>query len=219
MISLRSLKRLLTTSIVTLSIAATQIAMGQDSNRFEIGLNADLNLANGSPANDILGQSLTGTYRLNSGWLIGARFGKATFDYERPSSDLNLSSAVVVDATADSNEFSVFVERRYNERNSGAYWYWTAGLGINDLSVGSASGMTADGTSYLITTKVDTESLITFSLGQRYNFSGKWSLGYGFRAEQRSGDWTVTDQVSGLSSVPIDGYFVYGLFLESRFRF
>ncbi len=214
----RLCKLFISTTIIVVTPIFAHSVFSQSLDQFELGLNGDLNLANGDPANDILGYSINGTYRLNSDWLIGARYGTASFDYERPSSDLNLTSTVVTDASADSDEISVFIERRYNERDRGLYLYWTAGVGINDVGVTTVSGTTTNGTNYLISTKVDTETLITGSLGQRYNFDN-WSLGYGFRVEQRFGDWKVSDQVSGISKVAVDGYFVYGLFLETRFKF
>jgi opacity protein-like surface antigen len=195
------------------------VCIAGGNGKFELGARFDGNLGNGTPANDILGGAITARYRINDDWLIGGAAEFASFDFERPYKELGLDSTEEVDSTVDSTMLSIWAERRYGEHERGGYWYWTAGLGVNDLDADDIEGMTTDGGSYYITTDIDTEIAITLTAGWRHNISDHWTLGYGIRLEQRFGDWVSEDRISGEKGTATDGYFVYGLALEATYRF
>lgn len=208
---------------ITLSSA---VVLAEELPNYDLGVRFDGNLSGGSPANDILGFSVTGRYRLNDDWLVGAAIESAAFDYERPYKDLgfesfdpNTGEPLTVDADVDSLMFSAWAERRYNEKVRGGYWFWTAGAGLNTVDVKDLAGTREGGESFNLTTDVDTELVLTATAGRRHNLSDAWTVGYGLRLEQRFGDWTVTDTTTGIKTTTIDGYSVHGLFLETNYRF
>lgn len=193
---------------------------GQQLSNWEVGARFDGNFGEGSPANDILGSSLIGRYRFSNDWLLGFSYEYAgEWDVENPSEALAINSATVVDAKAQTTLLSVWAERRYSETERGAYWFWTAGLGISDVEADNASGTTTAGDPYNLVFDIDNEMVFTFTAGRRHNVSDSWSFGYGARLEERRGDWRATDTESGTSKVIYDGYTVYGVFADTYYHF
>jgi len=205
--------------LALVSIVSCGLTMAETGS-YEVGFRFDGNLADGEPANDMLGGSILGRYRINSEWLAGAAIEFTSgYDVEEPNEWLNISSTEVVDASADTTMFSAWIERRYNEKSRGGYWFWTAGLGVNDVDVDDARGMTLEGEDYQIKTDVDTEFVVFATAGRRHNITENWSLDYGVRLARHFGDWTVKDYESGTTKTHLDGYTVHGGFFTANYRF
>jgi len=198
----------------------SSIAGAENTGKWEIGARFDGNLGDGTPANDILGATLLGRYRLNDKWLVGGAVEFAPgYDFERPYKHLNIASTTELDSSVDGTMVTAWLERRYNEPTQGGYWFWSAGLGVNNLSADDTMGTTPLGTSFTIKTDIDTEIVAFLTAGRRHNVGDNFSFDYGVRLAEHFGDWTITDLVSGTKKKSVvDSYFIHGVFISVNYR-
>ena len=194
----------------------------QESPRFEVGLRLDALVADGEPANDILGAGVFGRYRLNDRWRLGLAVDHSPeFDVERPYEFLGLAgdrSAGEVDAKGTSTALLAWIERVYERPGGRLEWLWGVGGGFATVDVEDVAGPRADGGSYSITQEVGTEILASVSGGLRFRLSERWALEAALRLDQHFTDWTVMDRVSGRTTT-LDDYLVQGAHFGVSYRF
>src|SRR5215213_8699306 len=134
-------------------------AQAQDP-RFELGARFNALVADGEPANDMLGGGVFGRYRINDRWRLGLAIDHSPeFDVERPSEFVGLPGDEAfgdVDAKSTSTALLAWIERVY-ERPGRLEWFWTAGGGLASVDVDDASGPLAGVGTYDITQDVGTE--------------------------------------------------------------
>ncbi len=206
--------------IVFLLFAAIFNTSAIEYHQYEFGFRADVNLSTGKPANDIMGYSLLGRYRLSEDWLIGFGYETAKgWDVERPNEDLGLSTSAVLDASADSNMYSLWVERRYDESYYDAFWFWTAGIGLNQVDVDNLVGTTDLGQNFNLQFDVDNEIAITLTAGRTHHIADSSSFSYGARLEQRLSSWNVTNLENNTTTEIYDNYPIYGVFVSMSLGF
>jgi len=192
-----------------------------DDSKFEVGLRADALLADGVPANDILGAGVMARYRLNNGWFVGAGIDTYDFNYERPWRMVGLRQnpdVDMIDAAADSTVVSGSFGRLYNETNHGFDWFWTMGIGFSSLNVDDVAGPTDAGGTFDLTFDVGNEIHLMATLGSSYNFSSSWSASFAARVEHHFMDVLITDSVSG-NTAKLDSQSPIGAFFSLHYRF
>ena|GEM_PF-565968 len=198
-----------------ISYVPTAIA---DDDRYELGFRAETNLGPGVPANDMIGFSFIGRYRLNENWLLGLALEHSPeFDVEDPFRRFNID-AETNDPAATSTMISAWGERRYWQTPMSRYLFWTAGMGINQVDVDDLVDTDNAGNPYDISTAVDSEIALTGSFGQRHRFGSAFSVGYGARVEYRLTEWTFTNRETD-ETATVDDYFVHGAFVDINYAF
>jgi hypothetical protein len=194
----------------------------QESPRFDVGLRFDALVADGEPANDMLGAGVFGRYRLNDRWRLGLAVDQSPeFDVERPHEFLGLASdpaAGEVDAKSTSTALTAWIERVYERPGRRLEWFWGAGGGFAAVDVEDVAGPLAGGGTYDITQEVGTEILASASAGLRFRFAERWALEAALRLDQHFTDWTVTDRVSGRTAA-LDDYLVQGAHFGLSYSF
>ncbi|MFV2032606.1 MAG: hypothetical protein ACC663_08920, partial [Gammaproteobacteria bacterium] len=93
---------LLNCCLVALMAISSSVYAEED--RWEPGFRLNVEVADGKPANDILGYGIYGRYLINQDWRIGFGLDLAAYDLERPASLLGISSSAprVIDADTSS---------------------------------------------------------------------------------------------------------------------
>ena len=195
-------------------------AQAQDA-RFELGGRFNALVADGEPANDMLGGGVFGRYRLNERWRLGLAIDHSPeFDVERPSEFVGLPGDPAfgdVDAKSTSTALLAWIERVY-ERPGRLEWFWTVGGGLASVDVDDASGPLAGIGTYDITQDVGTEIIAAASAGLRFRLGARWALETALRLDQHFTDWTVTDRVSGRTG-QLDDYLAQGAHFGFTYRF
>ncbi len=200
------------------SISSYLPSASADEERYEVGFRAETNLGPGVPANDMIGFSLTGRYRINEKWWLGLALEQSPeFDVEDPYRRFNID-AESNDAEANSTMFSIWGERRYWRTPMKRYLFWTGGLGFNQVDVDDLADTDNAGTPYDLSTTVDNEIALTGTFGQRHRFGSAVSVGYGARVEYRLTEWTFVNRETDETAF-VDDYFVHGAFVDINYAF
>ncbi len=187
---------------------------------FDLGLRGIVVGAGGEPANDMMGYGLFGRYHLNDRWVLGFSVESLGFDAERPYEFIGIvgDPAFEIDSTTDSTSVNVWIERVYTNSSSRLEWFWGAGVGFASLDAEDITGPTADGGTYYLVTDIGMETLLSGSAGMRVLFGGHWYFEAALRADQHFTDWTIVDEVSGITGT-VGDYFSWGGNLGVGFRF
>lgn len=186
---------------------------------FDLGLRGVVVTGDGEPTNDITGFGLFGHARIDERWSVGFALDHSPeFDVERAPDLLGLVPTEVVDAKGTSTTLSGWIERTYESGGGPWEWFWSAGLGIVDVSVDDVAGPLAGGGSFDLTIDAGTEWLVAGALGLRRRLGEGWALEAALRADQHFADWTLTDRVSGASGT-VDDYLVTGVHFGVLKRF
>jgi len=169
----------------------------QPDSRFDVGVRGVIVLGQGQPANDMIGESLVGRWRVRDPWYLGLALTSVTFDYETPNRVLGIASATVVDGSNEFSRTSVFVERRY-ETERVWDWYWTAGVGVASVdAVANVAGTRVGGGTFNIATAADHETHVFAGGGLRRPLGEHWTLETAFTFEHHGTDYRLVDLVSG----------------------
>ena len=206
--SVRGAGYLLLLATLLSAVAAGDGAALADDTKFDIGVNASVVTAGGEPANDMIGISLYGRYRLSPRWLVGFGVAQAEYDFERPWKTLGLEqdpSVETIDTTATALSFNGWIEAEYGRPESSLRWFWSAGLGFTSPEVDDVTGGLAGGGTFDITTDAGNEFLLSVAGGVRCAFGRHWGGEFALRVDQHFADWEVQDRVSGLETT-IDSY-------------
>ncbi len=213
--STRKSLALVTLLAIVILITSPSAAKAQDG-QISVGLRANIIGGTGKPVNDTLGFGLFGRYRLSEKWLVGFGVDVASgYDVEKPESFVGLVQEIdvdVIDASADSYAFMGWIERDYKRDSSKWGWFWTAGLGINSVSVDDATGMLEGGGTFDVSTDAGTEFMLTFSGGIRRQLGSSWALELALRFDQHIADWKILDRLSGATG-SVDDYSIRGVTL------
>lgn len=207
--------------VLVFFLGAPSLADAAEDWRFEVGPRANVLLGSGKPANDVLGFGVTGRYKLNDGWFIGAAIDSYQYDFERPASVVGISqdpAPGVIDADAKFTAISGSIGRLYGETDRGFDWFWSLGAGFASPSVDDVSGPTDTGGTFDITFDVGNEIHLMGALGTSYNFSSRWSASFIARVEHHFMDILLTDRVSG-NTAKIDSQTATGASLGFNYRF
>ncbi len=197
------LQSIVAASVVSALVFATSAIA--DDGRLDLGFRADIGLGSGKPANDIIGYSLFGHYRLNDRWNVG--FGVSyspEFDFERTPEILGLATPEVFDAKGTSTELSGWVERVYRRPSGRSEWFWSAGLGFNSVDMKDVSGPLTGAGTFDITTDAGSEFLAMVGAGYRYWFGSGWGLEAAAHYDHHFADWKVADRISGRTGTVSD---------------
>lgn len=200
-------------------IFMVQPTMAMSLAKSDIGIRADVNVGPGKPVNDMLGASMIGHIPFNELWLLGLALSVADFDVERPNSELGLMTQDKLDAEASSVMLSSWIERRINEQDSGSYWFWTAGMGLNSVDVNNLKGTTISGEDFELKFDIDIEVEMALTAGRRDHINKNWVLGYGLKAAYRFGDWHAKNLLGTEKKTIHNSYDVSGVFVETSYQF
>ncbi len=202
--------------------ARAQGAGAVPPHRVEVGVRFDAIVADGEPANDMLGYGVFGRYRLSDRWRLGLAIDHAPeFDVERPNEFLGLAgdgSVGDIDAKSTSTALTAWIERVYERPLRRLEWFWGAGGGFATVDVDDVTGPLAGGGTYDITQEVGMEILVGASAGFRFRFAERWALEAALRLDHHLTDWTVTDRVSGRTT-DLDDYLAKGAHFGLSYRF
>lgn len=180
--------------------------------KFDIGLWAGVDVADGEPANDIPGFGVQARYALNHDWALGAGIGRTEYDFETPARILGIPQDPAiepVDSLAEATTFSVWGERVFVPGQGRVAWFVGAGLGAASVDVPDAVGPRADGGQFEIHTEVGTEIIVTGFAGVRRTLGDRWYAEFRVHANQHMAEWKMQDRVSGASGT-IDDYLSLG---------
>ena len=100
------------------------------------------------------------------------------------------------DAGGKSNAIFCWIERFGNVSES---WEWFSNIGASHVgvTVGALQGTTNSQNPYLLTIDISCEYTVFGEVGLRRKFANEFRFEVGTRIEQRFGDWTFKDTVSG----------------------
>jgi hypothetical protein len=182
---------------------------------FLLGLRGDVVGSDGEPANDMLGGSLTGRFRLSDRWSLDIAVGHSPgFDVETPYAVLDLAAAEVdgevLDAEGTATALTGWIERTYVREGRRLEWYWGAGVGAATVDVDPIAGPLVGGGSFALHQEVGTELIAGLTGGFRLRLGMRWRLVVAGRLEQHFTDWEVVDRVSGRRG-EFDDYLVKGV--------
>lgn len=214
--TLRSIAVLISTFTLSLGslVPVTVHAAG-----IEISPRADVRLGSGKPVNDVLGYAVVLRYGLNQpGWYVGAAIDSSPeFDVEYPLTFLGLVGPDD-DSVGSSSMVMAFVERRYGVNTRQFQPFWSLGAGINSIDIDPLTGVLNNGTEFDLRIDAGTETVIEGTIGVRYQFNPRWSLMSSLLLQHRFADWTVVEQVSGVSTA-VEDYTVSGAYVALAYRF
>lgn len=203
-----------------LAIAGFASPLLADEPRWDVGIRANIMGGTGFPTNDVLGAGAFARYRFKPAWAAGFAIDTSSeFDFERPYASVGVvqdPSVTVIDAVGSSVMISGWIERQYTRQRH--EWFWTAGLGINDIDMEPATGPTDDGGTFNISTDAGTQFLVSTGGGYRRALGQHWWIEAALRLEWHEADWRVTDSVSGNTGT-VDGHRLLGVGLGFGYRF
>ena len=166
-------------------------------NGWAFGLRGIVLLGDGVPANDMLGGGLLVRKHWRDQWYVGLGLDSITFDYERPNAVLDIPSTQEIDGSFDISRVSAWVERRYDDKDRGWSWFWTAGLGYADIATENVMGQTPDGEMWNIKTDASGEVHLMLSAGIRRHLRPDLTLDISAHIEHHATDYELMDTVSG----------------------
>jgi len=216
--------KLLQTLALAFLLTLSNSLMADQHSRWELGANFNIVGSDGDPTNDMLGYGLIGHYQLSNDWYTGFVLDiSPEFDFERTASAAGIvqdPTVEVIDAIGNSTAITAFIERRYPSESGNFQWFWNVGGGFANVDFDNATGPTAGGpfSTFDISTRADTEILITSSVGMQQRINNNWSARYAFSLDQHFADWTVTDSVSG-NTAKVGDYAIYGLRVGMNYAF
>lgn len=188
---------------------------------YEAGVRGVALFGNGEPANDILGAGLFVNRSLRDRWYAGLAFERYRFDFERVSRVVGViqdPDESDIDSKATNNVLSAYIGRRYGADERRLRFFWTAGVGVNFPSVDDASGPTATGGTFDVTTDAGTELHALTSAGLSFAFASRWSFDVAARLEHHFMDYQVRDRVSG-NTAEIDSQSPWGVHFGFSYDF
>ena len=113
---------------------------------------------------------------------------------------------------------SLIVGKIFGTRSDTINWFWTLGVGQNDVTVDNVSGpLENNGGTFDIDTTVETETVVLAGLGFTQRLSDGVALNYQLRVNRHKGEWKFTDSVSGRTGT-IDSYTTRGIAFGIIFR-
>ena len=174
----------------------------------DFGMRGHVELADGVPANDMLGFGFYVHYGLGQGWLLGMGLDRLSYDFENPAQILGIQAADshIIDAATTATNVTMWLERRYGEGVTD--WYWQAGLGVGMLDVENATGNVQGGGTYLIATEPNTETRLFAGLGYRKQLSNNWNFDSAAGVTYHLADWQVRD-LNSSAVATVDNYTAY----------
>lgn len=213
--------KLVCTTLAILTLTALSAPMAAQESKLDLGFQLNALGATGTPTNDILGYGISGRYRLNERWWLGAGIDQSDeFDVERPIEFFGLRgdpAAGEIDAKGTSTMVRVWIERGLPpHRRFGLFW--GLGAGINFVDIDPVGGPLEGGGTYQIVTAADDEIILSASAGLRWRFGKHWAFEAALRGDQHLADWALVDQVSG-ATTRVDDYLVRGVTLGLRYHF
>jgi len=175
--------------------------------KLEFGLRANVELADGTPANDILGYGAYGRYHLNPKWGIGYAIDKADYDFENPAKKLSLISTdiKIIDAKTSSTMISAWAERNFIDILGKSILHTNFGIGINYIDVENATGTIQGGGTYDISTNVDTDIVLLVGVGIQTPLGNDWVFDSNLGFRQHFGNWSLQD-VESSANTTINGF-------------
>ncbi len=205
--------------VITWWLAGAATPASAADGDFDLGLRGVVVTGNGEPTNDITGFGLFGHARLDARWSVGFALDHSPeFDVERAPDLVGLAPPEVVDAKGSSTTLSGWIERAYGREEGRWEWFWSAGVGVADVSVDDVAGALAGGGSFDLATDAGTEFVASVALGVKRRLGGRWILEAALRGDQHFADWSLTDRVSGATGT-VDDYFVKGVHFGVARRF
>ena len=169
--------------------------------RFDLGLWAGVDVADGEPANDIPGFGVQVRYTLNRD--LGPRRGNRPHRVRlRNPGQYSRHSAGPVDRAGRRARRGDHVQRLggacfRRRRRAATTWFVGVGLGAASVDVPDVAGPRADGGQFDIHTEVSTEIIVTGFAGVRRKFGESWYAEFRVHATQHFADWQMEDRVSG----------------------
>ncbi|MFV2055322.1 MAG: outer membrane beta-barrel protein [Thiohalomonadales bacterium] len=175
--------------------------------QLEFGLRGNVELANGTPANDILGYGIFGRYHINPKWGIGFAIDFADYDLENPAKKLNIpdSDPKIIDAKTSSTMISAWAERYFNDIFDETIVYTNFGLGVNSIDVDNAKGNVQGGGTYEIKTNVDSDIVLLIGVGIQAPLGNSWVFDSNLGFRQHFGTWSMQDLESSAKGT-VDGF-------------
>lgn len=184
-----------------------------EEDKWELGVRFNVELADGTPANDILGYGIYGRYLIDQDWRIGFGIDLASYDFERPSLLLGIPELgpKIMDADTSSTMVSVWGERYYNDYFKTSALYLKFGIGFNSIDVDNLTGLSAapPGT-FNIQTDVSSDTVLFGGVGLKIPFGNNWNFDSTLGYNQHFGKWTVRDLDSSATTT-IDGFSSYSV--------
>lgn len=192
--------------LIALSTLTTSVYAEED--KWELGFRLNAEVADGKPANDILGYGFYGLYLLNEDWKIGYGLDVANYDLENPAFILGIPSTApkVIDADASSTMVSVWGERYFNDYFETSILYLKFGIGFNSIDVDNATGPSANppGT-FNIQTDVSSDTVLFGGVGLKKPFGDNWNFDSTLGYNQHFGKWTLRD-LDTSATATVDGF-------------
>lgn len=186
--------------------------------RFELGVRGLILLGKGTPANDMVGESLVGRFALNDAWGIGVSLDNVTFDYETPNRSLGIAANSVVDGLNEWQRIGVFAERRY-DGNRRWDWHWLFGIARASVDdVANVAGQRVGGGTFDIVTAADDELHVFAGGGLHRELGLRWLLETSLTLEHHDTSYQLADRVSGVRGT-IGSQSVYGISVGINRRF
>jgi hypothetical protein len=191
---------------------------GRVDGRFELGVRGLIVLGKGTPANDMVGQSVVGRFALNDAWRLGVSLDNVKFDYETPNRSLGIAATSVVDGLNEWQRIGVFAERRY-DGNRLWDWHWLLGIGRASVDdVANVAGQRVGGGTFDIATTADDELHVFAGGGLHRELARRWLLETSLTLEHHDTSYALTDRVSGARG-NIGSQSVYGISVGIGYRF
>ena len=204
--------------LMTLLLSVSTPSLSE-TRKFSLNVGPNIELANGTPANDIIGFRMGGHYIWKPGLALGIALDIYQYDFEKPTKAVSLvqdESKGVIDAAATSANITAWLERSLLSSKDNLYW--KAGFGIGIVSIDDVSGPVKGGGTFNITTEPGTEFIALAGLGYRYNFSKNIAIKFETDLNQHFANWKVKDKITG-NTGSVDDYTTYGFRLGFSYLF
>ena len=214
----------LKTILLFLTVLAVSLTAHADEHSldkpWEVGATFNPFVGTGTPTNDMIGAGIVVKRAISDKAKVAFGFDMFSgFDFERPAETLGIQQATgikAIDATGDKTSFSLWYEGALSETIERGF-YWKAGASLGLVDVGTASGATASGGTFNISTDAGTEFAVLAGIGYSASLTENLNFNASFDVQENFADWTLTDSVSGASG-SVGNYLTYGLRIGFNYR-
>lgn len=190
-----------------------------ETSKFSINVGPNIELANGTPANDLIGFRMGGHYRWKPGLMLGIALDIYEYDFEKPTKAVSIvqdESKGVIDAATTSTNITAWLQKSILASKDNLYW--KAGFGIGIVSIDDVTGPVRGGGTFNITTEPGNEFIVLAGLGYRYDFSKNIAIKLETDLNQHFANWKVKDKITG-NTGSVDDYTSYGFRLGFSYQF